>query len=70
MVKAAWERAKARGEEPSLMQKCGDVHSELHTWDKEVLRGSGRKLKELKQDLESLRRGPMTDAALAAQQKV
>jgi uncharacterized lipoprotein NlpE involved in copper resistance len=52
------------------MQKCGDVHSELHTWDKEVLKGPARKLKELKQDLESLRRGPITDATLAAQQKI
>jgi hypothetical protein len=66
MVKAAWERAKARGEDPSLMQKCDNVHLELHNWDREVHKGPAMKLKELKQDLEQLRRGPMTDAALAA----
>jgi hypothetical protein len=31
MVKAAWERAKARGEDPFLMQKVNHVHSELHS---------------------------------------
>jgi hypothetical protein len=30
-VKAAWERAKARGEDPFLMQKVNHVHSELHS---------------------------------------
>jgi hypothetical protein len=70
MVKAAWERAKARGVEISLMEKCNDVHSELHTWDRDVLKGPARKLKELKRDLEQLRRGPMTDAALAAQKEI
>jgi hypothetical protein len=52
------------------MQKCDDVHSELHNWDREVLKGPARKLKELKQDPEQLRRGPMTDAALAAQREI
>jgi hypothetical protein len=70
MVKSAWKRAKARGENLSLMQKCSDVHSELHSWDKEVLRGPARRLKELKKDLEQLRRGAMTDAALAAQKEI
>lgn len=44
MVKAAWERAKARGEDISLMEKCNDVHSELHTWDRDVLR-AGKEIK-------------------------
>jgi hypothetical protein len=70
MVKAAWERAKARGVEISLMEKCNDVHSELHTWDRDVLKGPARKLKELKRDLEQLRRGPMNDVALAAQKEI
>jgi hypothetical protein len=39
MVKAAWERAKARGDTPTLMHKTSDVHSELHVWDKEILKG-------------------------------
>jgi hypothetical protein len=52
------------------MEKCSDVHSELHCWDKEVLKAPYRKLKELKRDLEQLRRGPMTDATLAAQNDI
>jgi hypothetical protein len=70
MVKAAWERAKAKGQDPSLMDKVNDVHSELHTWDKEVLKDLARRLGELKKDLEQLRRGPMSDAALAAQKEI
>jgi hypothetical protein len=70
MVKAAWERAKLRGEDPTLMQKTSDVHSELHDWDTKILKGPARKLKELKADLERLRRGPMTDATLAAQKEI
>jgi hypothetical protein len=70
MVKAVWERAKDRGEEVTLMQKCGDVHSELHIWDKNILKRAGKKLKELKQDLELLWRGPMIDAALATQKEI
>jgi hypothetical protein len=70
MVKAAWERAKARGEEPSLMQKVNDVHSEMHTWDKKTLKALARRLKELKRDLEQLRRGPMNDTTLAAQRDI
>jgi hypothetical protein len=70
MVKASWERAKQKGVDPSLMEKCNDVHSELDCWDKEVLKAPIRKLKELKRDLDQLRRGPMTDAALAAQKEI
>jgi hypothetical protein len=70
MVKAAWERAKARGEEISLKQKVDDVHSELHVWDKTVLKAPARRLKELKRDLEQLRRGPMNDTTLAAQREI
>jgi hypothetical protein len=70
MVKAAWERAKLKGEDPSLMQKMSDVHSKLHDWDRKILKGPARKLKELKADLERLRWGPMTDATLAAQKVV
>jgi hypothetical protein len=68
-VKAAWERAKLRGEDPTLMQKTSDVHSELHEWDRKILKGPARKLKELKADLERLRRGPMTDATLATHKR-
>jgi hypothetical protein len=54
MVRASWERAKQKGEDPSLMEKCNDVHSELHCWDKEVLKAPNRKLKELKGTLNDL----------------
>jgi hypothetical protein len=47
-----------------------DVHSELHVWDKTVLKAPTRRLKELKRDLEQLRRGPMNDTTLAAQRDI
>jgi hypothetical protein len=42
----------------------------LHTWDKQILKAPTRRLKELKRDLEQLRRGPMNDATLAAQKYI
>jgi hypothetical protein len=70
MVRAAWERAKMRGDEQTLKQKVDDVHSEMHVWDKTILKAPARRLKELKQDLEQLRRGPMNDIALADQRDI
>lgn len=49
------------------MQKVNDVHSELHIWEKEVSKGNTNRIKELKEDLEKMRRGSMTDAHLVAQ---
>jgi hypothetical protein len=46
------------------------VHAKLHAWDKEVLKASKKRLHAyLNEDLEQLRRGPMTIASLAAQDR-
>jgi hypothetical protein len=70
MVKAAWARAVARGEGPTLMQKIMQVHDELHVWDRKVLKGLTNRIKKMKKELESLRRGPLTDDNVVAQKEL
>lgn len=62
MIKAAWARARARGEGPSFVEKIRDVHEELHKWDRDVLKKPKKRMADLKRELERLRRGPMTEA--------
>ena len=57
MIKAAWARAKARGEGPTFSEKVNGVHEELHNWDKEVLKNPAKRMSDLKRELERLRRG-------------
>ena len=70
MIKAAWARARVRGEAPTLSEKVRDVHEELHKWDKEVLKKPKKGIYELKRDLERLRRGPMTEANAESQKEI
>jgi hypothetical protein len=69
IVQTAWARASAQGQGSPLMSKANQVHSELHGWDKEVLKKPIHLIKQLKRELESLRRGEMTDASIAAQKE-
>ena len=70
IIKAAWAGAKSRGEIPTFLEKVGVVPDELHKWDREVLKKPEKRIKELKADLERLRRGPITDANIAAQKEI
>jgi ribonuclease HI len=70
MIKAAWARAKARGEGPSFSEKVNEVHEELHSWDREVLKAPTRRISDLKKELERLKRGPMTEANTEAQKEI
>lgn len=70
MIKAAWARAKSRGEGPSFAEKVNDVHEELHKWDKEVLKAPVKRIADLKKELERLKRGPMTDANTETQKEI
>jgi hypothetical protein len=62
MIKAAWARAKARGEGLSFSEKVNDVHEELHKWDREVLKAPAKRISDLNKELERLKRGSMTNA--------
>jgi hypothetical protein len=43
------------------MTKLAAVHSDLHEWDRTVLKAPQKKIKELTKELEVLLSGPMTD---------
>jgi hypothetical protein len=47
------------------MQKTREVHDELHTWDKRVLKGPVKRIDQLKRELETLKRGPLSDESIA-----
>jgi hypothetical protein len=70
MIKAAWARAKARGEGPTFSEKISDVHEDLHKWDKEVLKKPKKRMADLKRELERLRRGPMTETNAESQKEI
>lgn len=70
IIKTAWERAGARGEGPTFMQKTRFVHEELHTWDRKVLKGPVKQMKKLKRELERLRRGPLSEESIARQKEI
>lgn len=50
IVKAAWARAAASGEGPTLMQKTRQVHEDLHSWDYKVLKGLVNRIKNYKRN--------------------
>lgn len=52
------------------MQKVREVHDALHVWDRRTLQAPVKRMKELKRDLEKLRRGPMNDTSLVAQKEL
>lgn len=52
------------------MHKANLVHEELHTWDRQVLKGPVNQLKNLKRELERCRRGPLIDDNLATQKEL
>jgi hypothetical protein len=70
MVQTAWARALAQGQGSPLMMKVNQVHSDLHVWDKEVLKKHVHRIKKLRKELEKLKRGPMTDESIAAQKEI
>lgn len=70
IVHTAWTRAVAQGQGSPLMTKVNMIHSDLHVWDKEVLKQPVHRIKKLKRELEVLRRGEMTDQSVAAQKEI
>lgn len=70
VIQSAWARAAAHGHAPTLMTKLNQVHDELHTWDRKILKKPAQQMKKLKRELEKLRRGPMTDDSIAAQKEI
>lgn len=57
-VSEAWSRMSATA---TLADRMAAVHKELHEWDRKVLKSPQRRLKKLKEELKTLRLGPLTD---------
>ena len=70
VVQTAWARARAQGQAPNFMMKANKVHEYFHKWDHDVLKQLVHRIKNLKRELEKLRRGLMTDESIAAQKEV
>ena len=60
VVSNAWERSDPTA---PIAERTTSVHSTLHEWDRSILKAPQRRLKELKEELEKLRLGPLTDEA-------
>ena len=46
------------------------MHEELHKWDRDVLKAPGKRISDLKKELERLKRGPMTEANTESQKEI
>jgi hypothetical protein len=46
IIETAWEKAKVLHAEASLSAHTKEVHEALHLWDKEILKGPRRRLRE------------------------
>lgn len=44
IVKASWEKAKLAGISPTLAERTRAVHADLHSWDRETLKGPKRRI--------------------------
>jgi NADH dehydrogenase/NADH:ubiquinone oxidoreductase subunit G len=70
IFQTAWNRAKQLHAESSLSERTKQVHDALHQWDKDVLNGPRKKLRELQKDLNEVMSGPLTEDAVAKQKEI
>ena len=70
IVKASWEKANLAGVGPSIADCTRAMHSDLHTWDRETLKGPKVRIRKLKKELERLRRGPLNTESQCRQKEI
>ncbi|XP_021321426.1 uncharacterized protein LOC110437330 [Sorghum bicolor] len=70
VVQTAWARASAQGQGGLLMSKLNQVQSELHEWDRKVLKKPVQRMKKLRRKLEELKKGEQTVEAVNAQKEI
>lgn len=70
MVATAWAKANLRGLGPSMASRTKAVHSDLHSWDKSVLKGLKNRIKKLSKELEKIRYGALSPASWARQKEL
>ena len=49
IVKASWEKAQLAGIGLTLADKTRAVHVDLHSWDREILKGPRRRIKRVRE---------------------
>jgi hypothetical protein len=67
VVSTAWEHAPPN---VPVMSKLAAVHSELHEWDRSVLKAPQKKIRELTRDLDRLLCGPMSEESTQKQKEL
>jgi hypothetical protein len=65
IIQTAWDKAKLIHAEASLSDHTTEVHEALHSWDKNVLKGPRRRLRELQAKLNRVMSGPLSDEAIS-----
>jgi hypothetical protein len=70
IIQTAWDRAKLIHAEASLSDHTAEVHEALHSWDKHVLKGPRKRLRELQADLNQVMSGPLSDEAISKQRDI
>ncbi|XP_071677285.1 uncharacterized protein [Lolium perenne] len=70
IIQTSWERAKQLHAGSALSDHTEDVHKALHRWDKEVLKGPRRRLRELQKELNIVMSGELSDEAVAKQKEI
>ena len=70
IIQTTWEQAKQLHAEASLSEQTMHVHEALHKWDKEVLKGPRRRLRELQKELNKVMSGHLSDNAIDKQKEI
>jgi hypothetical protein len=67
IVETGWAHAPPNA---PLLGKLASVHSDLHEWDRSVLKAPRKKVKELTRELDKLLSGPMNEETTQLQKEV
>lgn len=70
VAKTAWQKAIKRGVCPTINAKLASVHTDLHSWDRRVLKQHQARLKKAQNELELLMRTPPTSEVRMKQKEL
>jgi hypothetical protein len=70
IIETAWEKANLLHADASLSVHTQEVHEALHKWDKEILKGPRRRLRELQVELNVVMSGALSDESIAKQKEI
>jgi hypothetical protein len=70
IIQTAWDRAKEMHAEASLCDHTKEVHEALHNWDRNVLEGPRKRLRELQTDLNKILSGPLSDESVSKKREI